>query len=91
MATNSSGEGNQNSSSVRPIRPETSPEECRAIVLWRPPVFATSESGNIPSMSVPEGGIAAEISISSNDSPLEDQPDLQATEDEQVPVGSGFI
>ena len=73
----------------------TNPSRSVAIVPYRPPPFAhlfdTSESGNQPCTSVPEGGIAAEISVSTSDAAPDDGLDLDSNDDDEVPVGSGFV
>ena len=73
----------------------TNPSQSVAIVPYRPPPFAhlfdMSESGNQPCTSVPEGGIAAEISVSTSGAAPDDRLDLDSNDDDELPVGSGFV
>ena len=49
---------------------------------------ANSESGHQNSTSVEEGGISAEISVEEES---EETLDIELTEDEEVPMGEGFV
>ena len=73
----------------------TNPSQSVAIVPYRPPpvahLFDISESGNQPCTSVPEGGIAAEISVSTSGAAPDDRLDLDSNDDDELPVGSGFV
>ena len=68
------------------------PSICTAIVPWVPPLMTLpeSKSGNQNFMTVPEGGIAAEISVEGSDS-SDERMDLDVTSDDDVSNGSGFI
>ena len=52
--------------------------------------FANSESDNQNCTSTSEGGIAAQNSVDTFDNPDDFRLDLDATEDDFVPSGSGF-
>ena len=71
------------------------PTECTAIVPYRPQTNATliteSESGNPTCTSFPEGGNAAEISADTFGFTSDDRIDLNSNEDEEVPIGAGFL
>ena len=70
----------------------TNLSECRDIVLYQPQnENITSESGNQNCTSPTEGGIAAQISVSTNELSDEGRLDLVTTEDDDVPSSSGFV
>ena len=79
-----------------PLHRGSSPTQtvCTAIIPWVPPLFEAffshSESGNTNCTSASDGGIAAQISFSNGSIP-EERIDLDATSDDEVSTGSGFI
>ena len=79
-------------STVFSFESERRSRESTALIPYAPPRPITiSESGNQNSTSVAEGGIAAQISVDTNESTFEDSIDLDLNEDEHVPMGSGFV
>ena len=68
------------------------PSLCTDIMPWVPPLMTSpeSESGNQNLTTVPEGGIAAEITVECSDS-SDERIDLDATSDDDVSTGSGFV
>ena len=85
-----SSSGRISSSTSSSMYPD--PSICTAIVPWVPPLMTLpqSESGNQNFMTVPEGGIAAEISVEGSDS-SDERIDLDVTSDDDVSTGSGFV
>ena len=67
-------------------------EGFQAIVLCEGnAIVSVSDSGNQARTSIPEGGIAAQISVTEFDVTPDDRLDLDIQEDEDVPVGSDFV